>query len=118
MQKVLKKTRKGKPRVQNQPKPASSEDISESQSGHIFSGIKTLKSKIQRLGRTKTEETETLVSDTSRESGFRLTLPKLKLPLKLGRDKGEEPRSKLSRKEKKAKKYEPLLAFEDDNEEV
>ena len=80
MRKVLKKTRKGKARVQ-ESKPASA---------------------------------------TSEESGFRLTLPKLKLPFKLGGGRGEQPKSKLSRKEKKASKSEsdsrPLLAEDEDND--
>ena len=83
MRKVLKKTRKGKARVQKESKPASA---------------------------------------TSEESGFRLTMSKLKLPFKHGRDRGDQPKSKLSRKEKKAAKSEdeskPLLAEEDDDDEA
>ena len=83
MKKVLKKTRKGKARVQKEPKPDS-------------------------------------IAASSEESGFRLTLPKLKLPLTLGRGWREQPKSKLSRKEKKAAKSErdstPLLAEDEDND--
>ena len=66
-----------------------------------------------RKGKARVQKGSKSASATSEESGFRLTLPKL---LKLGRGRGEQPKSKLSRKEKKAlSDSRPLLAEDEDN---